>query len=126
MHLADRVDRRQVDDVEAHLGDAGQVLGGGCEGAVHRVALGVPATGRSRKHLVPRAEASQRPVHPDAVLLTARDQFAQRILLEHVDHFVCQSGARTGERVAGCPQPGRGVDQGIAVLTGCTRRSALQ
>ena len=27
VHLADRVDRRQVDDVEAHLGDRGQPLG---------------------------------------------------------------------------------------------------
>ena len=58
----------------------GKRRGGGGEGAVHRVAVGVPATGRAGKHLVPRAEPGQRPVHPDAVLLAAGDQVAQRIV----------------------------------------------
>ncbi len=41
--LADRVDRRQVDDVEAHRGDGRQPLGRGRERAVHRWADRVPA-----------------------------------------------------------------------------------
>ena len=80
MHLADRVDRRQVHHVETHLGDPRQRLGRGRERAVNRVAVVVPATGGPGEELVPRAEPGQRPVHPDAVLLTARDHFAQRIL----------------------------------------------
>ncbi len=78
VYLADRVDRRQVHHVEPHLGDARQRLGGGGERAVHRVAVGVPAAGRARKHLVPGAEAGQRPIHPDPELLAPGDQFAQR------------------------------------------------
>ena len=57
----------------------GSCLGRGREGAVHRLAVGVPSAGRARKHLVPRAEAGQRPIHPYPELLAAGDQFAQRI-----------------------------------------------
>ena len=39
VHLADRMDRRQVHHVEAHLGDARQRLRRGGERAVHRLAL---------------------------------------------------------------------------------------
>ncbi len=80
VHLADRVDGRQVDDVEAHLRDARQGLRRGGERAMHGVALAVGASGRSREHLVPGAESGQATVHPDAELLTASEQFAQRIL----------------------------------------------
>ena len=38
---SDRVDRRQVEDVEAHRGDRGQPLGGGAEGAALPGAVGV-------------------------------------------------------------------------------------
>ena len=95
VHLADRVDRRQVHDVEAHLRDARQGRRGGGEGAVHRVALAVPAAGRAGEHLVPGAEPGQRTVHPDAVLLAAGDQLAQRIL---------GRGARRPRRPARAPR----------------------
>ena len=84
VNLADRVDRRQVHDVEAHLRDPRQRRGRGGEGAVHRIAVGVPAAGRARKHLVPGPEAGQRPVHPHPVLLAAGDQLAQRKLASGV------------------------------------------
>ena len=126
VHLADRVDRRQVDHVEAHPRDARQVLGGGGERAVDGIALGVPTAGRSRKHFVPRTEPGQRPIHPHAVLLTARDQFAQRILREHLGNLWRKSGARAGERIPGGTKPRRRVDQGKAVLAWCARRGPLQ
>ena len=126
VHLADRMDGRKVDHVEAHFGDARQRLGGRRKGAVHGVARGVPATGGPGKDLVPRAEPSQRPVHPDPVLLAAGDQFAQRIGLQELGHLRRQRGAGAGERVTGLAQPARRLDQGIAVLPGHARRGALQ
>src|SRR5919112_492331 len=53
---ADRVDRGQVDHVEAHRRDAVELLGRRGEVAVHRAALGVDAAGRAGEELVPRAE----------------------------------------------------------------------
>src|SRR5918997_2991435 len=51
--LPDGVDRRQVNDVEAHVGDAGEVLGRGLEGPVRSA-----AAGGAREELVPRPESS--------------------------------------------------------------------
>ena len=59
---ADRVDRRQVEDVEAHAGDVGQALLHVAEGAVP-AGLGGRRAG---EELVPGAEPGPLAVHPDA------------------------------------------------------------
>ena len=61
---ADRVDRRQVDHVEAHRGDRGQPLGRGAEGARARRPAGAHLGAlRAREQLVPGPE--QRPLPLD-------------------------------------------------------------
>jgi hypothetical protein len=103
VHLADRVDRRQVDDVEAHPRDPGQGVGGGRERSVHRMPVGVPTAGGPREHLVPGAEPGQRPVHPHAVLITAGEHFAQGVLRQQLGDLLGQCRAGPGERIAGSP-----------------------
>ena len=61
MRSPDRMDRGEVDDVEAHGGDRGQALRGGAE----RAAPGRPGALRARKHLVPGGEARPLAVHPN-------------------------------------------------------------
>ena len=77
--LADRVDRRQVDDVEAHLGDGGQALHRGAEGAAAQHAVGV---GRgalaAREELVPGAVERALAVDPDLAARALADQPADR------------------------------------------------
>ena len=113
MHLADRVDRRQVDHVEAHRAMRGSALA-----AVANVpCTGLPflstAAGGPREHLVPGAEAGLRPIHPDAVLLAAGDLVAQRILRKQLADLLGQRRARAGERVARLAKQLRGFDQRI-------------
>ena len=84
------------------------------ERAVHGFALGVPPAGRAGKHLVPGAEAGQRPIHPDPVLLAAGDQFAQRILGQNFVDFRCQGQRGAGDRIPGAPQRRRGRQQRVA------------
>src|ERR1700712_6025738 len=58
VHLADGMNRGQVDDVEAHLRDPGEGLGRGGERAVYGVSLAVPTARGPGEHLVPCAEPS--------------------------------------------------------------------
>ena len=60
--LADRMNRRKVDHVEAEVGDVGQMRGGV---AKRSAAIGC-TTGRPREHLVPRAEARALTIGPHA------------------------------------------------------------
>ena len=80
VHGADRVDRRQVDDVEAHRGDAVELLGRGDERAVHRAAGLVAAAGGAREELVPGAEEGALAVDVDLLRPAAGDQLADRAL----------------------------------------------
>ena len=53
---ADWVDRSQVDDVEAHIGDAFEFIGGGLQSAGDPSAVGaLEGAGRTGKNLVPGA-----------------------------------------------------------------------
>ncbi|CAG7261672.1 hypothetical protein PICSAR26_03906 [Mycobacterium avium subsp. paratuberculosis] len=126
MYLPDGMDRRQVDDVEAHRRDARQRRGRRREGAVHGVAVVVPAAGRAGEHLIPGAEAGQRPIHPDPVLLAAGQQIAQRILRQDLLDFRRQRQRRPGDRVPGGAQRGRGGQQRFAPGARHTRGGALE
>ena len=101
VHLADRVDGWQIDDVEAHPRDTRQRLGGSGERSVHGMPGTVPAAGRAGEQLVPRTEPGQGPIHPHAVLLAAGDQFAQRVLVDEFGHLRRQRRTGPPERVAG-------------------------
>src|SRR6185295_15249487 len=89
---ADRVDRRQVHDVEAHGRDAVEVLGGRGEGAVDRLALLVAPAGGAREELVPGAEQRPGAVDIDLPRLAAGDQLADRAL----DHDLLDGGEQRG------------------------------
>jgi len=71
MDAADGVDRRQVEDVEAHARDVGEPLLEVAEGAV---AAG--PTGRARKHLVPGPAAGALGLDDDLELAAQRGPFA--------------------------------------------------
>jgi hypothetical protein len=126
MYLADRVDRRQIHHVETPPGHSRQRLGRRRERPVDRVTVVVPAARGSGEELVPGTEPGQRPVHPHAVLLTAREYFAQRVLIEQVGHLGRQRRADTGERVARFAQPCCRLSQWIAMLTRHPGGCALQ
>ena len=72
---ADRMNRRQIDDVESQVGDAGQRSARLAE----RRAAGRIGAGRSREHFVPRAEARALAVHPDAARRRVRRPRSIRI-----------------------------------------------
>ena len=77
---ADRVDRRQVDHVEAHRRDPVQVLGRGVERPVDGPAGLVAAAGGAREELVPGAVEGALAVHVDLPRLAAGDQLPDRPL----------------------------------------------
>ena len=104
----DRVNRRQVDHVEAHAGDPVEFFRGGLERAVHRLARLVHAAGRAREQLVPGAVQRARAVDPQLVLAAAGDQVADRVG-EHVplDRLGQRLGDPRGQRQRGVAQRGR-------------------
>ncbi|SKY64809.1 Uncharacterised protein [Mycobacteroides abscessus subsp. abscessus] len=91
--LTDRVYRWQVDHVESHVGDAREVLGRSQERAVHGTAVVVPASRRSREHLVPRSVECATSVGPDPQIATLGHELAHGMLVEKVDDFVGQRDA---------------------------------
>ncbi|GAA5703429.1 hypothetical protein Save01_04251 [Streptomyces avermitilis] len=99
---ADGVDRREVDDVEAHLRDGGQPLGRRTERAVHRPVHA--AALRTREELVPGTEQRPLPLHQQRQRLRRREQFTQRMPRENLVHL---GSERRGE-------PGRGGAPGVA------------
>ena len=81
---ANRVDRRQVDNVEAHVGDAWQVLGGIRKRAGHPGAVGVlVGTRRARENLVPCAGEGLGAGHVERVDAGGIKQIAQRVVAEN-------------------------------------------
>ena len=105
--LADRVDRRQVDDVEAHRGDGVEPLGGGLEGAAGDLAgLGVlrRALG-AREELVPAAEERLGAVGVRRVGALDGEQLADRVARERPRSScgVLQGGEPRRRRALRCP-----------------------
>ena len=88
--LADRVDWRQVDHIESHVGDAREILSRGQERAVHGVAVVVPAARRSREHLVPRSVERATSVGPNPQITTLGHEFTHGMCVEKVDDLVGQ------------------------------------
>ena len=111
------MDGRQVKDVEAHPRQVGKPLLGGLEGARAPV-----ATGRSREHLVPGAEAGQRRVDEDLQLTrVAGRRRAVRVAADQRLQLGRQGrldGAGAGSRPAGPELAGRGAERGGIGATG--------
>ena len=96
---ADRVDRGQVDDVEAHAGDARQFVGGACERAGDPRAVGALEGARgAREDLVPRARQGLRAGHVERVDAGGIQQVTQRVVAEDEAHA---RGDARGEALLG-------------------------
>jgi hypothetical protein len=109
---ADRVDRREIDDVEVHRGDGRQPFGGGRECAVldrDRVRAHLGALGAGEV-LVPRGEQGALAVHPDHVRPGGGHQLADRVVPEQF--LQVQRGGDPGEQRAlvVAQRGGRGAD----------------
>ena len=116
VHRADRVDRGQVDHVEAHRGDAVELLGGGGERAVDGIAVLVAAPGGPGEELVPGAEQRARAVDVDLARLAAGDELADGTL----DHDRVDGGEQRGgdavlHRERGVAQRVRRGEEQVAV-----------
>ena len=126
VHLADRVDGRHVDHVEAHVRDARQRGGRRREGAVHRPALGVAPTGRAGEQLVPGADQRPLAVHPHPVGLPARHQVANRVGRQELGHLLGQRRSHPlGHPGVGAQRGGGGRQHGPARL-GARRGGAVE
>jgi len=78
--LTDGVDRRQVDDVEAHAGDGGQPLGGGAQGS-RAPSVGLVVMDRALaagEELVPRARERELALDEQRVCRAGRDVVPHR------------------------------------------------
>ena len=82
--FTDGVDRGEVDGVKTHRSYAVQGLGGGGEGAVDRLAVGIPATGGAWEEFVPGVDQSITTINPDLQVLTAGQQLAQWVALQEL------------------------------------------
>ena len=122
---ADRVDRRQVDDVEAHRGDGVEALGGGARRCrttdLARRRVDVGALG-AREELVPGAVERALPVGEERVGPLGGDQLAQRVRGEHVVDLGRDRGAEPHRLRAGWCRADRGDARRAIVLA--VRRSA--
>ncbi len=128
VHGADRVDRREVDDVEAHLRDAVELLGRGDERAVHRAAGLVAPAGGPREDLVPGAEQRPRAVGEDVALRALGDQLPDRALgHDRDDGREQRRGDPRPQRERRVAQRVRGADQQVALrLLGRAAADALE
>ena len=123
---ADRVDRRQVDHVEAHRGHRGEPRGCGPEGAgpQHAVGVGRRALGAGEE-LVPAAEQRAFAVDPKRQPVARADEVAKWLRGQGGDHRrVVRRGEAGGDRSRRVPQGGGGVHQSAAPCgrtgrTGC-------
>ena len=104
----DRVDRRHVDDVEAHVGDGVEALRGGAEVAGGPLTGFVVADGAfgARKEFVPGAAARELALHQQRVRLGDCHEFADGLAFDDVGHLGAEAG---GEAFLGC-QGGVGED----------------
>ena len=119
--LADRVDRRQVDHVEAHRGDGLEPLRGGDQGAADDLAgllLDVGALG-AREELVPAGEERLRAVGEDGEGALGGEQVAQRVGGQH------RAGARRCSAAARRASTGRVVSCSAFAASCTTAFSAL-
>ena len=120
--LADRVDRRQVDDVEAHLGDGVEPLGGGGEGArpPRPALLVVRRPLRAGEQLVPGADQGALAVDVQRERVGRAQQVAQRVVVRAASHVGAGQGGQPrrapGRRGVGArgrrglePAAGRGL-----------------
>ena len=96
------MDRRQIDDVEAHGGEGGQPLGGGAQRAADRPPpLGHHGPLRAREELVPGAEQRPLPVHLERHGARGGDQLPQRVAVEGLGHIGRERGGEpVGDRAA--------------------------
>ena len=112
LDFADRMDRRQIEDIEAHRGDIGEES----LDVRQRAVLAGPSGGGARKHLVPGREAralavdldgERRVVTLDELRVGAAPrELAQRLALRQQGPLL--AGAhRIGERLGPLPQPAR-------------------
>ena len=104
MHGSDRMDRRQIHDVEPHRRYPAKRGGGGSERAVHRPPGCVSAAGGSREQLVPGAAPGEGTIHPHAVGLAPGHQVAQRIGVEQGADRVRECRCGAGHWIARCAQ----------------------
>ena len=97
---ADRVDRGEVDDVEAHVGDGGQALGGGaqCAGDPFAGGLVVVAALGAREELVPRPVERALALDEPRVVGARAHVLAQRALRELPDDLRGRARGETGGR----------------------------
>ena len=100
-------------------GDPVELLGGGGERAVQRLAGLVHAAGRAREQLVPRPVQRARPVDPQPVLPPAGDQVADRVGEHVLLHGLGQRlGDPRGQRQRGVAQRGGRGDEHPLVPVG--------
>ena len=129
--LADRVDRGEVDDVETHVGDGGQTLGGGAQRArdpLLRLLVEVSTLGAGEE-LVPRARQRQLALDEPGVVAAGGDEVAQRQPLEHVLDLGRRAGRETLVVAArGVAQGRDGVAQDalVSIVVGVGRTRALE
>ena len=114
---ADRVDRGQVDDVEAHARDAREVLRSARERAGDPCAVGaLEGTRRAREDLVPCTRQGLRAGHVERVHAGGIQQVAQRVVAEDQAHA---RGDASGEALlggmTGVAQAARRVGQDVDV-----------
>ena len=87
VRCADRVDRGQVDDVEAHAGNARQFVGGARERAGDpRAVRALEGTRGAREDLVPRARQGLRAGHVERVDAGGVQQVTQWVVAEDQAH----------------------------------------
>ena len=125
MHLADRVDRRQVHDVETHLRDARQRLGRRSRRCRARGCPWCPShrwTGGTSRTTTPN-RASGRSTHTPYCSPRVTSSRSGYCVSSSVD-LGCQRRAGAGERVAGLAQRGRRLQQRIALLRGARPAAA--
>ncbi len=118
VHLADRVDGRQVDHVEAERGDVVEMLGGVLERAVAGRARGCGlVTGQlgadgAGEELVPGAVERPLAVDPERVRRRAGDELAHRVRVHQVLQEVVERGRDPVGQVEGGVAQGPGRGQG--------------